>query len=128
MKISKTRLKEIIKEEIAGLGEGDESNQDAQVRLQRVADALGAREGFVAKVRDAIAAAASTHARAEEQALGFMIEALELLLDPAAEDTAPEDDADDVEALVLGKDGPPSPEKIARQQRQLDYGFDKWRK
>ena len=59
MKISKTRIKEIIKEELSGLGEGDsadrkwasnpnnpefegdESNQDAEVRLQQVATSLG---------------------------------------------------------------------------------------
>ena len=128
MKISKTRLKEIIKEELSGLGEGDEAGIPPHVRLQQVATSLGASEDFVAKVREAIAAAASTHARAEDQALGLMIEALESLL-PAEE--LSDDDveyADDEEALVLGKDGPPSAQDIARQRRQVQYGFEDWRK
>jgi hypothetical protein len=76
MKITKTRIKEIIKEELGSLRE---TTQDAQVRLQRLADQLGADENFVATVRESIAAAASTHANAEIQALGLMIKALEML-------------------------------------------------
>jgi hypothetical protein len=30
--------------------------------------------------------------------------------------------------LALGKDGPPTPEKIALQRRQLKHGFEDWRK
>ncbi len=95
MKISKTRLKEIIKEELRGLGEGDsadrkwasnpnnpefegdESNQDAEVRLQQVVTSLGAGEDFVHKIRDAIAEAAATQTRA--RALELMVDALEML-------------------------------------------------
>jgi|TARA_R110000824_G_C15045404_1_gene660856 hypothetical protein len=130
MKISKTRLKEIIKEELSGLGESDETivspNQNAQIELQSLANQLSAPENFVSMVRQAIAAAASTHADAEAQALGFMIEALHLLLpqQPDTEDPV----VDDAEALVLGKDGPPSPEKVAQLRRQLKHGFEKWRK
>jgi len=95
MKISKTRLKEIIKEELRGLGEGasadrkwasnpnnpefegDESSQDAEVRLQQVVASLGAGEDFAHKIRDAIVEAAATQTRA--RALELMVDALEML-------------------------------------------------
>jgi len=121
MKISKTRLKEIIKEELRGLGEGasadrkwasnpnnpefegDESNQDAEVRLQQVVTSLGAGEDFVHKIRDAIAEAAATQTRA--RALELMVDALEMLsrqLSPMQEaDTPDEEESEEEEALVL---------------------------
>jgi hypothetical protein len=94
MKISKQRLKEIIKEELSGLGEGeradrmwasnpsnpefegDESDQDAQVRLQQVASSLGAGEDFVAMVREAITQMlyqAKVWAGTEHSALWWML-------------------------------------------------------
>jgi len=117
MKISKTRLKEIIKEELSGLGEGDsadrkwasnpnnpefegdESNQDAEVRLQQVVTSLGAGEDFVHKIRDAIAEAAATQTRA--RALELMIEALEMLSPMQEADTPDEEESEEEEALVL---------------------------
>ena len=148
MKISKTRLKEIIKEELSGLGEGgradrmwasnpgnpefegDESDQDAEVRLQRVADSLGAGEDFVAMVREAITNAVSSEGMGWDRALGTMVDALEMLSPMQEADTPDEEKPEDDEAepLVLGKDGPPSPEKVAQQRRQLKHGFEKWRK
>lgn len=97
MKISKTRLKEIIKEELGGLGEGDsadrkwasnpsnpefegdESNQDSEVRLQQVASSLGAGADFVAMVREAITNAVSSEGMGWDRALGTMVDALEML-------------------------------------------------
>ena len=88
MKITKQRLKEIIKEELSGLGEGDsadrkwasnpnnpefegdESNQDAEIRLQRVADSLGAGEDFIAMVREAITNAVSSEGMGWDRAVG----------------------------------------------------------
>ena len=117
MKISKTRLKEIIKEELRGLGEGDsadrkwasnpnnpefegdESNQDAEVRLQQVVTSLGAGEDFVHKIRDAIAEAAATQTRG--RALELMIEALEMLSPMQEADTPDEEESEEEEALVL---------------------------
>ena len=99
MKISKTRLKEIIKEELRGLGEGDESNQDAEVRLQQVVTSLGAGEDFVHKIRDAIAEAAATQTR--DRALELMIEALEMLSPMQEADTPDEEESEEEEALVL---------------------------
>jgi hypothetical protein len=148
MKISKTRLKEIIKEELSGLGrgnsadrkwasnpnnpefEGDESNQVAEIRLQRVADSLGAGEDFVAMVREAITNAVSSEGMGWDRALGTMVDALEMLSPMQEADTPDEEEPeeDEEEPLVLGKDGPPSPEKIAQQRRQLKHGFKKWRK
>jgi len=143
MKITKQRLKQIIKEELSGLGEGDsadrkwasnpsnpefegdETDQDSQVRLQQVASSLGAGEDFVAMVREAITNAVSSEGMGWDRALGTMVDALEMLLDHEPDIEEP---VDDDEALVLGKDGPPSPEKIAKQQRQLKHGFEDWRK
>jgi|6_EtaG_2_1085325.scaffolds.fasta_scaffold98561_1 hypothetical protein len=117
MKISKTRLKEIIKEELSGLGEGDsadrkwasnpnnpefegdESNQDAEVRLQQVVTSLGAGEDFVHKIRDAIAEAAATQTRA--RALELMVDALEMLSPMQEADTPDEEESEEEEALVL---------------------------
>lgn len=97
MKISKTRIKEIIKEELSGLGEGDsadrkwasnpnnpefegdESIQEAEVRLQQVASSLGAPEAFVATVREAITNAVSSEGMGWDRALGTMVDALEML-------------------------------------------------
>jgi hypothetical protein len=148
MKISKTRIKEIIKEELGGLGEGDsadrkwasnpsnpefegdESNQDAEVRLQQVASSLGGGEDFVAMVREAITNAVSSEGMGWDRALGTMVDALEMLSPMQEADTPDEEEPeeDEEEPLVLGKDGPPSPEKISRQRRQLKHGFEKWRK
>jgi len=148
MKISKKRLKEIIKEEISTIREGDsadrkwasnpnnpefegdESDQDAQVRLQRVASSLGAGDDFVAMVREAITNAVSSEGMGWDRALGTMVDALEML-SPMQETDAPDEkepEEEEEEPLVLGKDGPPSPEKIAQQRRQLKHGFKKWRK
>jgi len=97
MKISKTRLKEIIKEELSGLG--GVSDQDTEVRLQQVVASLGAGEDFVHKIRDAIAEAAATQTRG--RALELMIEALEML-SPMQEGDAPdEEESEEEEALVL---------------------------
>ena len=178
MKLTKQRLKKIIREELSGLGEGDsadrkwasnpsnpefegdESDQDAQIRLQRAAASLGAGEDFVAMVREAITNAVSSEGMGWDRALGTMVDALEML-SPMQEADFPDADArgrawsrsldpkiqfdgsevspdytlkyrdgfmDEEEPLVLGKDGPPSPEKIAQQRRQLKRGFKKWRK
>jgi len=97
MKISKTRLKEIIKEELSGFD--GESNQDAEVRLQQVVTSLGAGEDFVHKIRDAIAEAAATQTRA--RALELMIEALEMLSPMQEADTPDEEESEEEEALVL---------------------------
>ena len=109
MKITKQRLKEIIREELneatpasiradvaraAGVPrpvedelwavedeiEGDESNQEAEVRLQQVASSLGAPEAFVATVRDAITNAVSSEGMGWDRALSTMVDALEMLL------------------------------------------------
>jgi hypothetical protein len=111
MKISKIKLRRIIKEELSGLGEGDsadrkwasnpsnpefegdETDQDSQVRLQQVASSLGAGEDFVAMVREAITNAVSSEGLGWDRALGTMVDALEMLSptqDPDA--TAPEED------------------------------------
>ena len=130
MKISKTRLKEIIKEELSGLGEGDEAGIPPHVRLQQVATSLGAGEDFVAMVREAITNAVSSEGMGWDRALGTMVDALEMLSPMQEADTPDEEEPeeDEEEPLVLGKDGPPSPEKIAQQRRQLKHGFKKWRK
>jgi len=131
MKISKKRLKEIIKEELSGLGEGDsadrkwasnpnnpefegdETTVPPHVRLQQVATSLGAHEGFVAAVRAAIATAVSApESTGTDNAMMEMVAALEMLA-PVQEADTP----DEEEPLVLGKDGPPSREKIARQRQ-----------
>jgi len=148
MKLTKQRLKEIIKEELNGLCEGDsadrkwasnpnnpefegdESDQDAQIRLQRVADSLGAGADFVAMVREAITNAVSSEGMGWDRALGTMVDALEML-SPIQEADTPDEkepEEEEEEPLVLGKDGPPAPEKIAQQRRQLKHGFKKWRK
>ena len=97
MKISKTRLKEIIKEELSGFD--GESNQDAEVRLQQVVTSLGAGEDFVHKIRDAIAEAAATQTRA--RALELMVDALEMLSPMQEADTPDEEESEEEEALVL---------------------------
>jgi len=97
MKISKTRLKEIIKEEFSTIREGDsadrkwasnpnnpefegdESNQESEARLQQVATSLGADADFVAKVREAITNAVSSEGMGWDRALGTMVDALEML-------------------------------------------------
>ena len=122
MKISKTRLKEIIKEELSGLGEGeradrmwasnpsnpefegDESDQDAEVRLQRVATSLGAGEDFVAMVREAITNAVSSEGMGWDHALSTMVDALEML-----------------SPLQEGPSAPPSsPNPTSRRSRDAD--------
>jgi len=137
MKITKQRLKQIIKEELSGLGEGDsadrkwasnpsnpefegdETDQDSQVRLQQVASSLGAGEDFVAMVREAITNAVSSEGMGWDRALGTMVDALEMLL-PAEE--LSDDDveyADDSEALVLPDRGRAGVEKsLQNLQRQ----------
>jgi hypothetical protein len=104
MKISKTRLKEIIKEELSGLGESDEAGIPPHVRLQQVATSLGASEEFVASVRAAITTATSTpEGTGADKAMQQMVTALELLLpqQPDTEDPV----VDDAEALVLPDEG-----------------------
>jgi len=105
MKITKQRLKEIIKEEFeATVSESERivsPNQDALVELQDLANQLGAGDDFVDRIRDAIAAATATQTSA--QALELMIDALRML-QPQQPDT--EDPVvDDAEALVLPDEG-----------------------
>ena len=120
MKISKQRLKEIIKEEFSTIREGDsadrkwasnpnnpefegdESNQDAEVRLQQVASSLDAPADFVATVREAITNAVSSEGMGWDRALGTMVDALEMLSPMQEADTPDEEESDDDEdALVL---------------------------
>jgi len=124
MKISKTRLKEIIKEELSGLGEVEKTDQDAEVRLQRVASSLGAHEDFVAKVREAITNAVSSEGMGWDRALGTMVDALEML-SPMQEGDEPDEEAsDDDDALVLPDRGAAgvkkSRERLKRQANDLE--------
>lgn len=136
MKISKTRLKEIIKEELSGLGEGeradrmwasnpsnpefegDESDQDSQVRLQQVASSLGAGEDFVAMVREAITNAVSSEGLGWDRALGTMVDALEMLSPMQEGDTPDEEATDDDDALVLPDRGAAGVKKSRERLKQ----------
>ena len=136
MKISKTRLKEIIKEELSGLGEGDsadrkwasnpnnpefegdESNQDAEVRLQLVASSLGAGEDFVAMVREAITNAVSSEGLGWDRALGTMVDALEMLSPLQEADTPDEEESEDEETLVLPDRGAAGVKKSRERLKQ----------
>jgi len=132
MKITKQRLKEIIKEELSGLGEGeradrmwasnpsnpefegDESDQDAEVRLQRVASSLGAGEDFVAMVREAITNAVSSEGMGWDHALSTMVDALEMLSPLQEADTPDEKE----EPLVLPDAGAAGVKKSRERLKQ----------
>ena len=145
MKITKQRLKEIIKEELTAVREGDfaghaendgaassESNT-SQVRLQQIANELipdpAKAQLFTAAIRRAITEASSGFV-VQDVALGFIVAAMEEhLLDPSAGDTAsPDDDveyADDSEALVLPDRGRAGVEKslqdLQRQKNNAEH-------
>jgi len=79
MKISKQRLKEIIKEELSGLGESDEARDASLAKAQQLTDIatpLGGKK-FAGLVNQAIASAAA--GLNTDDARGKMAEALEIL-------------------------------------------------
>ena len=152
MKITKQRLKEIIKEELSGLGEGDRGDRDwasnpsnplyaaeddeaagyasAHADLADIATRVGGSE-FASAVSKAIVHATSTpDSLGGPEAMDMMAAALKTLTlsmqetdDPDEEDTP---DEDEEEPLVL--QGDPTPEQTAALRRKLKYGFEKWRK
>ena len=138
MKISKIRLKEIIKEEFSTIREGDsadrkwasnpnnpefegdESNQDSEVRLQQVASSLGAGADFVAMVREAITNAVSSEGMGWDRALGTMVDALEMLSPIQEADTPDEEEPeeDEEEPLVLPDRGAAGVKKSRERLKQ----------
>ncbi len=98
MKISKTRLKEIIKEELGGLRESVESN----AALAAISAQLGAPPSFAAAVSEAIMIATATpDSLGGDDAVMAMVDALQLLLGDPGEEVVHQDDDDEVDALVL---------------------------
>ena len=141
MKISKQRLKEIIKEELTAVREGDfaghaendgaassESNT-SQVRLQQIANELipdpAKAQLFTAAIRRAITEASSGFV-VQDVALGFIVAAMEEhLLGPSAGDTASPDDDFDDDPLVLPDRGQAGVEQslkhLARQKNKAAH-------
>ena len=143
MKISKQILREIIKEELSGLGEGDsadrkwasnpnnpefegdESDQNAEVRLQQIANDLGAGEDFVTAVREAIITATSTpDSTGGDDAMVKMVAALEMLSPLQEADTPDKEEPKDKDTLVLPDAGAAgvkkSRERLKRQANDLE--------
>ena len=113
MKISKKRLKEIIKEELSGLGESQETrgappNEDA-LRLADVATRVGGSE-FAAAVSTAMIHAISTpESTGGPQAMGMMAAALKTLTLSRPES-----------ALEEAPQTPSSPNPLSRSSRDAD--------
>tara|TARA_R110000796_G_scaffold58391_6_gene134786 strand:- start:10621 stop:11112 length:492 start_codon:yes stop_codon:yes gene_type:complete len=134
MKISKTRLKEIIKEELSGLGEGDRADRmwadnpantsrpgdadsaagypNAGAALADIATQLGGEE-FAATVSQAIAAAAG--GLNTDQALDLMSQALQKLSLPMREADTPDEKE---EPLVLPDRGAAGVKKSRERLKQ----------
>ena len=121
MKLTKQRLKEIIKEELQNLNEVDRG----QWVIER--DGVTSDEKYLSRgLRWGPQNRAEVH-EFKQEAEGVLRAALEMgkIDSGRVTDMAVVDDADE-EALHLK--GDPSPEKIAQLRRKLKYGFEKWRK